>query len=202
MPGSTNITLPISGNFYAINDGYFNDASEATIKSCLRNIMFWIKSATIQADPTLTDVETSNNKSIHWKDVRDQLLPDANNFLDDLFRVKYYTPFNKTLASKTQYSKHLVQMAALYCAWRIEERDYFGGGQVNESDNGKILRTILNERINEVLSGAVRLPGQRLKSTSRFINPHIEEVPAGLKQGLDQVSSTPQSVQTSFRTEQ
>ena len=204
MPGSTNVTISsAAGTYYAINNGTFPTvppATEADIRAALRNIMIWIKSATLEANPNITDVETSTQTSIHWKDIRDILLPESNNFIDDILKVKYHVPFRKTYASNTEFGKHLVQMGALYVAWRIETRDYSGGGQPNDSPYAQTLRTMLNERLNEILSGAIRLSGQRLKANNRFINPHIEEINAGVKQGMDQVTQAPTSVQTSYRT--
>ena len=203
MPGSINIIVSASaGTFYAINDGTFPDTvtcTTADIQAALRNIMFWLKSASLEANPALTDVEV-NTKSIHWKDIKNILLPEANNFIDDIFKVRYYVPFKKTEVSGTEFDKHIVQMASLYCAWRCETRSFPGGGMPSDSPYAQTLRQMLNERLNEVLSGSVRLLGQRLKSNNRFINPNIEEVPAGMKQGTDQITQMPQSVQTSYRT--
>jgi hypothetical protein len=203
MPGSTNVIITAgSGSFYAIDNGTFPDTvtcTTADIQAALRNIMFWIKSASLEANPALTDVEV-NTKSIHWLDIKNILLPEANNFINDILKVRYYVPFKKTETSGTEYDKHIVQMASLYCAWRVETRSFPGGGMPSDSPYAQTLRQMLNERLNEILQGSVRLLGQRLKAGNRFINPNIEEVPAGLKQGMDQVTQAPDSVQTSYRT--
>lgn len=202
MPGSTNVVVVSSGSFYAIDNGTLVETTTATIQASLRNVMIWVKDATLQADPTSTNVETSNNKSIHWLDMRNIILPQANNFIDRVLKSRYYTPFRKTEVSGTEYDEHLIQMASLYCAWRIQTRDFSGGGMPNDSQYSMTLRTLFNEKCNEILSGSLRLPGQRIKATNRFVNPNIEEILPGLKQGLDQISNQPESVRTSFQTTQ
>lgn len=203
MPRGLDIIVPAgSGTFYAIDNGTLVETTTATIQASLRNVMVWVKDATLQADPTSTNVETSNNKSIHWLDMRNIILPQANNFIDRILKSRYYTPFRKTEISGTEYDEHLIQMASLYCAWRISTRDFSGNGMPNDSQYSMTLRTLFNEKANEILSGALRLPGQRIKATNRFINPNIEEIIPGLKQGLDQVTSQPESVRTSFQTTQ
>lgn len=202
MPNTGSIDI-VSGAstavYYAIDGAFPTSPTQAELDSKFQHMMYWIKSASIQTDPTDISI-ASTNYSIHWMHVRDELLPDSNDFIDDALRVKYYTPFSKTINGKANFQRHIVQIAALYCAWRIETRSYPGGGMPNDSQYAITLRTMMNERLNELLAGAVRLKGQRLKANNRFINPHIEEYPAAVKQGMDQTTTPPSSVQTSYRT--
>lgn len=182
------------GNYYAINDGAFVSTTDADIEDSCKDITFHVKSVLLNKDHT--DVTPNNStQSIHWMDIRDILLPDANNFVDDALRLVYYTPLKMTEAGGTNYSRHIVQIASLYIAWRIESRDYPGAGMPTQSEYSDTLKAMMNERINELLIGSVRLRGQRLKSKNRFINPRIEEQYIPVKDEWKQTTMTPPATQ-------
>lgn len=167
-----------SSDLYAIKDGTFDSSSDTgIIESCVE-ITNYLKSISIFNDSTSTDLTDTdaNTYSIHWIIVRDYIMPDANTYIDNILKPTYYTPMKKTEGTNsTEYSRIIVRAAALYCAWRLETRDYPGGDMPSDSPYAQTLKGMLDAEIERLLSGSTRLLGQRLKSVNgRFCNPHIE----------------------------
>jgi len=91
--------------------------------------------------------------------------------------IRYWQPTWVQDPGPSQYQDRIIDIAALYVAWRIESRTYAGAQNPGSSEYAEALETQLNTFLNEVTSDKVRLTGQTLKGGNRFINPRIMPYP-------------------------
>lgn len=171
------VISPSNDNLYAIDTGSFVSTSDTDITQSCIEITNYLKSVNVYSDHTdASPISTDANAySIHWAVLKNYIIPDANAFIDNELKMVYYTPLHKTEVTNSKYSRQIVKLAALYCAWRLETRDYPGGGMPSDSPYAQSLKAILDAEILKIQSGGIRLRGQRLKSANgRFCNPHIE----------------------------
>ena len=174
-------------SFYALGGDWVEPTDTEELISLLSPIRSWLKIFTVVFDPP-DDIQAT----IDWRLLRDEILPDSNEFIEDALRFRYQVPLRKTESVvggvPTRYERHLVQLGSTYVAWRIENYMFSAGQNPNLSEYGKFLEAQMNQMINEIVTDKVRLRGQRLKGTHRTVNPRFEPSKA-----MDQVRTGDQS---------
>ena len=120
---------------------------------------------------------TISDATMDWRVIWDQLIPEADDFINIQLQSRYGVPLRKTCKPvagvATEYQKRIQDLAALYIAWRIESRTYSGAQNPGSSEYGDDLETQLNSFVNELTTDKIRLRGQRLKGPYRTVNPRF-----------------------------
>lgn len=165
--------------YYLLHGDWIEPQDQDELNTLLAPIRSWLKNVSIDFD-----VPDQSYNSIDWTLIRDYLIPDSNEFIDDSFRPIYGVPLRKTVninpstGKATKFNNRIVDIAAVYIAWRIETFQFPGAANPEQSTYGKFLEGTLNQFINDVVTFRTRLRGQRLKGKYRTVNPNFEPVEA------------------------
>jgi hypothetical protein len=156
------------GSFYAINGDWIEPTSQAELEALLQPIRAYQKNMIVVFNPP-----HDSRATIDWTVIRDQLLPQANDWLDGELNHRYAVPLRKTKKAGTQYDMNIVNAAALYVAQRIESRTFAGAAMPNESPYADKLTEMRDVLLQDLKLG-IRLRGQHLKGRNRFVDPNAE----------------------------
>lgn len=160
-------------DFYLLNGDWSDPLDQEELVTTLFPVKAWHPTFTVWYDPPI-----DQRASIDWRLIRDQFLPDSNQFIDDAFRFKFSVPLKKTetivSGVATEYDRHIITLAAIYIALRIETWQYSAAKEPGLSEYSKFLETQLNQLVNDIVVDKVRLRGQRLKGAFRTVNPRFE----------------------------
>lgn len=160
-------------DYYLLHGDWTEPDDQEELNTLLASVRSWLKNFLVNYDPSY-----SSATSIDWVLIRDELLPDSNQFIDDSLRARYAVPLRKTTGASggqaTKFDRRIVQLAAVYIAWRIETFQFPGSAHSEHSEYGKWLETVMNQLVNDLVTDKIRLRGQRLKGQYRTTNPRFE----------------------------
>ncbi len=166
-------------DYYLLHGDWTDPTSQDDLNTLLTPVRAWLKNITV-----FFEEPDDQRVSVDWRVIRDELLPDSNQFINDSLRWRYEVPLHKTVGVTggvaTQYNRKLVMLSATYIAYRLETFQFAGAMNPVVSQYGVWLGEQLTRMVNDLTSDGLRMRGQRLKGAYRVVNPRFEPVQAAV----------------------
>lgn len=166
-------------DYYLLHGDWVDPTNIDELNVLVAPVRSWLKNISVYYDEP-----ADQRASIDWTVIRDQLLPDSNQYINDALRWRYEVPLRKTVkivnGVATEYNRKLVMLAGLYIAYRLETFQFEGAMNPTMSQYGTWLGQQLTRAVNELTSDSLRMRGQRLKGAYRIVNPRFEPMKAAV----------------------